>query len=276
MCHAGDDWQEVLTLSSYSIKLLQPSHVSFRPSFYTRGCKVITAFEVTAFSLPCLSRPTSQRTICLYPHPSISHKQLPRMGCWRERRKKAELHRNSQKASNSKYIFWHLPAHTSLPKANKTTVEKKHCLTCTHSQVSGAAWVDRMRSVGVGGRRETDKKEAKRIYYLSKISQNNLCLSLFFDEKRCIHLCVYILHERTIFSEWDLIRWSWRRCLLVHTHTHRNRNVLSPVPKDMSCAHINVSRLLSLSTQHVEITGVARDGKRQNKCNNKRERAAVV
>lgn len=58
--------------------------------------------------------------------------------------------------------------------------------------------------------------------------------------------------------------------MAVCTRTQKQEcSVASAKPKDMSCAHINVSRLLRLSTQHVEITGVAREGKVQNKCSNK-------
>ncbi len=191
--------------TTYPIKLLQPSHVTFSPSAMSSrlfkslsSCPLYLAYIDQQVRIFCL-------LFCLF----MSLNNFPERAVEKRGRKKTELHRDSQQASNSKCIFWHLPAHTSLPKANKTTVEKKHCLTCTHSQVSGAAWVDRMRSVGVGGRRETERlterhTEAKKIYSLSRISPNNLFVVLVSSLMRqgvYICVCSYCKHEQLSFQD---------------------------------------------------------------------------
>jgi len=111
-------------------------------------------------------------------------------------------------------------------------------------------------------------------------------MSSFFDETRFICLRGYILNKITTF--W--IRGSpltgralnyisfvgrARMPMCVRVQTHKTGSVPSPVdkPKDMSCARIDVSCLLGLGTQPVEITGVVKgEGRNKKAITNERER----
>lgn len=65
-------------------------------------------------------------------------------------------------------------------------------------------------------------------------------------------------------------------------HVYRSRNVLSPLPSPKIChvlistCHASSASLYSEPKLNVEITSGARDGKGQNKCNNKCKRVTAV
>lgn len=162
-CHAGDDWQGAL-LEDSEANLLW---IQMQCQHGLSDRRVRTSEGIRA---------------------SIFPEQMEGEG--RERSCSAA----AGNPSNSKCIFWHLPAHTSLPKANKTTVEKEtHCLTCTQSQVSGAAWVDRMRSVGGRAKEGLTERyaEAEGDYSPSVISLNDL----FSSVKHGAYMSVDVLRE---------------------------------------------------------------------------------